>query len=89
MVYDLAFCNIDIQLIIILIFAKTIICYETVTLLKLLFTNSLSDSSRLVKTDYHGSVKSLNTVSTRETQTFKNSNVSNSECNTGVLNFLV
>ena len=52
-VYNLvkAFCNIDVQLIIILIFAKTIICYETVTLLKLLFTNSLSDSSPLVKTD--------------------------------------
>ena len=44
-----AFCNIDIQLIIILIFAKTIISYDTVTLLKLLFTNSLSDSSPLVK----------------------------------------
>ena len=46
-----AFCNIDIQLIIILIFAKTIICYETVRLLNFLFTNSLSDSSPLVKTD--------------------------------------
>ena len=47
----LAFCNIEIHLIVILIFAKTIICYENVTFLKLLFTNSLPDSSPLEKTD--------------------------------------